>query len=462
MRAEDKLRDEINKCRNCQACETLLDFSCPAFREMFKLVDQERDSGKQISTNQLIHLVGLCSFCAACPCSDIRAAIIDAKTEYMDQYGLGFRIRAIENVDRIGKWGGALPPVTNFLLQNKVTGVLIKKALGIHRDRKFPSFPKENFAEWLSRRQKKHVEPTSRHDRKVAYFPGCTAGYLFPEIPKAVVEILERNGVEVFYLGQQCCGMPSLLEGDRKLTLKFASANVARLAQAVKDGYHIVCSCPTCGFMLKNVLNIGAHDPAAYRASMGSTHGFVKIRSLSSAYGPFLGVPDTLLETLLRDNEYFSAINPKTRRMVADNTVDLGEFLRMLHMRSDFDTKLGPVRMRVAYYPPCHLREQNIGTPYQYLLGLIPELSVQTIDGDYCCGNAGIMGFKQEFHRSSIKIASRLISRIKALGPEVIATDCLSCSIQLNQLTHYEILHPLQIIKESYTNYREQTQSQVV
>ena len=130
MSAEDKLRYEINKCRNCEACKTLLDFPCAAFREMFSLVDNEIETGKKISTHQLRNLVNLCNFCAACPCLDIRAAIINAKTEYMDQYGLGFRIRAIENIERIGKLGTAIPRLTNFLLQNDVTGSWIKKTMG--------------------------------------------------------------------------------------------------------------------------------------------------------------------------------------------------------------------------------------------------------------------------------------------------------------------------------------------
>ena len=90
-------------------------------------------------------------------------------------------------------------------------------------------------------------------------------------------------------------------------------------------------------------------------------------------------------------------------------------------------------------------------------MSLIPGVSAGSINGNYCCGNGGIMGFKQEFHRSSIKIASRLIAKIKGLNPEVLTTDCLSCRLQFNQLTPYNILHPIEIIEESYSNYHDQT-----
>ena len=54
----------------------------------------------------------------------------------------------------------------------------------------------------------------------------------------------------------------------------------------------------------------------------------------------------------------------------------------------------------------------------------------------------------------SIRTASRLIARIKHMDPEVLATDCLSCRIQFHQLTPYNVLHPIQIIKQSYDNFK--------
>ena len=481
MSAEDRLRYEINKCRNCEACKTLLDFSCVVFPEMFRLVDKERETGEKISTDELRKLVDLCNFCAACPCLDIRAAIMNAKTEYMDRYGLEFKIRAIENVERIGKLGGVLPQLTNFLMQNEVTRGPIKNTLGIHRERKIPSFPKESFPEWI-KGHKTNVRAGTKEKKKVAYFAGCSARYFFPEVPKAVVEVFEKNGIEVYYPEQRCCGMPAMLEGDRKLTLEFARFQVPRLAEAVEEGYDVVCSCPTCGYMLKKILKVGAYYSAEYLDLVKSSDGFVKIpigeNPLHSIYGGFVWFHVDLFKGMLRDEGYFSSISPKKRIMVAENTYDVGEYLMMLHERGELYTRLGPVSVRATYYPPCHLREQRIGRqmlvsipstpflfpsrlkeqkigrPYQNLLDLIPELSLDTINGNYCCGNAGIMGFKQEFHQLSIKIASRLIAKIKSMNPEVLATDCLSCRIQFNQLTPYKVLHPIQIIKESYSNYQ--------
>jgi glycerol-3-phosphate dehydrogenase subunit C len=109
----------------------------------------------------------------------------------------------------------------------------------------------------------------------------------------------------------------------------------------------------------------------------------------------------------------------------------------------------------MVYYPPCHLREQKIGTPYMELLTLIPGISIEPVEGVFhCCGIAGIMGFKQEFHEVSIAMGSRLMERIKAMGPQKLVTDCLSCRIQFNQLLPCEVSHPVEILREAYEVFR--------
>ena len=78
--------------------------------------------------------------------------------------------------------------------------------------------------------------------------------------------MLERNGVAVYLPEQKCCGMPTMLEGDREFTFDLARFNVAELARCVSAGFDIVCSCPTCGYLLKSVLREGAQFSEEYRA----------------------------------------------------------------------------------------------------------------------------------------------------------------------------------------------------
>ena len=453
---EKKARKVVDECADCDVCRFLMDSDCRMFPELYRLYDQEMETGKKITSEELRHLVDLCNFCALCPCPPVRANLIEAKTRFIDRDGLNFGVRTLEDVERVARLCGAFSQLTNMIVRGKTTGNLIKKAAGIHPARQIPSFPGKSFPQWAEK-QNLNTRPKKNPSRKIAYFAGCTANYLFPEVARAAVEVFQYNGIEVFYPDQKCCGMPSMLEGDRQLTLDFVRHNMDSLAAAVAAGYDIVCSCPTCGFMLRNVLKEGAYYSAQYQAAVGADGAFLKIPTAQVSANPggkkFNVLKKSMFQDILKDEGYFSSIDPMKRIMVAENTYDLGEYLIGLHRSGELKTTFGEVTGRMVYYPPCHLREQNIGRPYQELLNLLPGIDLESVDGSlYCCGMAGIMGFKRDFHETSIHLGNRLMTKIKELNPETLVTDCLSCRLQFKQLLPHRVQHPVEILKEAYSN----------
>ena len=454
---ENKARKIVDECADCDICRFLMDADCLFFPELYRLYDKEIETGEKITSEELRKLVDFCNFCALCPCPPVRANITEAKTLFIDRDGLKFGVRTLEDVERMAKLCGVFPRSTNMLFRGKATGDLIKKAAGIHPDRQIPTFPEENFPRW-AKKHKLISKPQKSANRKIAYFAGCTANYLFPDVPKAVVEVFRINGFDVYFPEQKCCGMPSMLEGDRELTLGFVQLNIDRLAEVVQDGYDIVCSCPTCGFMLKHVLKEGAYYSPEYQAAVGADEVYLKVPTGKVTDNPggkkFSLLKRNMYQGIFKDDGYFSAIDPLKRITVAENTYDLGEYLANLCRSGELKTNFGKISGRMVYYPPCHLREQNIGRPYQELLSLLPDIELEPVDGSlYCCGMGGIMGFKREFHETSIHLGNKLMDKIKALDPEKIVTDCLSCRLQFNQLLPYKVQHPVELIREAYSHY---------
>ncbi|MFC1836467.1 hypothetical protein ACFL2Q_17385 [Thermodesulfobacteriota bacterium] len=45
MNAEQKLRHEINCCKECDVCRSLMDDCCLVFPRMYKLLDEKREIG---------------------------------------------------------------------------------------------------------------------------------------------------------------------------------------------------------------------------------------------------------------------------------------------------------------------------------------------------------------------------------------------------------------------------------
>jgi glycerol-3-phosphate dehydrogenase subunit C len=188
---------------------------------------------------------------------------------------------------------------------------------------------------------------------------------------------------------------------------------------------------------------------------VGADERYIKIPLGMASKNPgnrkFELVKKGMYEKILKDDGYFSTLSPLKRIQVAENTYDLGDFLASLLKLGELNTTFGPVSDHMVYYPPCHLREQNIGRPYLELLNIIPGINLDPIKGNlFCCGMGGIMGFKKEFHRASIHLGDRLMQKIKALNPENIVTDCLSCRLQFRQLTPHKVIHPIEVLRQAY------------
>ena len=353
----------------------------------------------------------------------------------------------------------------------------LRRLTGIHPERKLPRFPVQSFDVW-ARKRGLHREPVTA-GRKVAYFTGCTARYLFPEVAKATVEVLQQNGVAVYVPPQKCCGMPSMLEGDRAFTYRTAAFNFDTMLTAAEAGYDIVCSCPTCGYFMKSVLPADALHSPEYRAkvqALSEQEGGDLVRMgarLQREEPAFQGRRDpafamaiqpSLLKFvrsgLVRDRSYFASFDGLKRLRIASRTYDLGEYLRELDRAGEFNRKLGSVPNRMGYYPPCHQREQDIGQPWLEILALVPGARVERIGDMFdCCGLGGIMGFKRRFHATSLAIGRRLREKVKSAAPESLSTDCLSCRMQFEQMLPHTVAHPVEILRAAYRSHPAQSQN---
>ncbi|HXP95686.1 MAG TPA: heterodisulfide reductase-related iron-sulfur binding cluster [Telmatospirillum sp.] len=461
----------IELCADCGLCQEMMAGApCQFFPRLFRLHERSADGGA--TSDDLKTLIDLCNACGQCPCQSVQAKIREAKDAFVERDGLPTTVRLLEDVRLMGRLCGAVPRLANLLIQNEPTAGLLKKAVGIHPDRKLPRFPKDGFDSWAERRGLCRMRETV--GQKVAYFTGCTARYMFPEVAKAAVEVLEHNGISVYLPDQRCCGMPTMLEGHRAFTFELAGFNVPELLRCIEAGYDIVTSCPTCGYMLKSVLRLGAPFSKEYRArvtEMVAEAGgdltavgerlereemaFSGRANAESAWGRqpwFLAyIGGGRIRDMVCDDGYFAALDGRDRIRVASHTFELGEYLRLLRDAGTLNRDFGPLPARLAYYPPCHLKEQNIGQPWAELLALLPGTRMETVGGVYdCCGLGGVMGFKKDFHRVSLAMGRRLMAKIKASDPDKVVTDCLSCRLQFNQMLAYPVAHPVEILWESY------------
>lgn len=477
IKPETHVRQAVDRCANCDWCRDYLkESSCLFFRRLFRLYDREKRGGRAISDAELERLTDLCNLCGICPCVEIRTWVRQAKDGFIERDGLPKVIRVLEDVRLQSKLAGMAPRLTNALLKEGPLSRGIKRAIGIHPERKLPVFPRQSFDVW-ARKRGLH-EPPKGGGPRVAYFTGCTARYLFPQVAQATVEVLEANGIAVYVPPQKCCGMPTMLEGDRKFTHATAGFNLRELTAVVEAGYDIVCSCPTCGYFLKAVQPADAMHTPGFRARLQQLaaeegNDLVRIGARLRREEPALqGRADPMFERapqpsnlrmilsgLVRDRGYFGAFDGTQRLRIASRAYDLGEYLMSLAVAGRLNRDFAPVPGdpgHMAYFAPCHQREQGIGQPWRELLAMVPGAAPgQVGDPMDCCGLGGIMGFKKKFHPTSVAIGRRLMRKVEAAAPQTLLTDCLSCRLQFNQMLPQPVAHPVEILAAAYRAARE-------
>jgi glycerol-3-phosphate dehydrogenase subunit C len=430
----------------CEVCRLHMEDDCLFFPELYCLHDLARDSGTPLSEMDLRPLIHLCTLCGICPCHDIKEILLQAKAALSQEETPALSGRILCDAEMIGLWGTRLSSVLNPLNRLKPVQSIVRKTLKINPERGLPAFPKKSFFLWAKKRGLTAPLKDDGHRPKVAYFAGCSAGYLFPEVGKATVGILERNGIPVYVPPQNCCGMPPMMEGDQKTALKKIRANTERLWRCLRDGYDIVCSCPTCGYFFKKTLPEKAYYSNAFQEKAGSGNKVMKV-PLGSGDNKFTTLPKGTYQTLLKDDGYFSAIDPLIRIDISLNVKDMGEYLLSLQAEGKLD--ITPPDIPMAYFAPCHQREQDIGQPYFEILKSVPNADIVRIgEAMECCGMGGHLGYKDNFHDHSLAIGKPVFDKLSKEPHRTLITDCLSCRLQFQQVLPGKTFHPVEILEE--------------
>ncbi len=406
---DGQLRRVADICHTCRRCYNL----CPSFDVLFRALDRPEVDGEvgRLPARDLSEFSDLCFECKLCipHCPyypphrwdvDIpRLVLRDRAARVRDAGKPALRERILASTDALGKLATAAAPLVNALGETRFARVLMEKTFGVHRDRLLPAWSSETFFQWWERRGGA-TEPSVRAPRedRVALFVTCSVNANTPEVGRAAVAVLEKNGCEVVVPPQRCCGMPSLESGDLDTARECRWDNVTSLLPFARAGYTIVTPGPTCSLTLKKEY-------------------------------PVLGPEEEAKE-------------------VAAHTLDLCEYLMRRHAAGKLSTDFQRSPGKVVYQVPCHLKVQDIGFKSRDLLQLIPGSEVVTVEK--CTGHDGTWSMKTEYFPLSMKIGRPVFDAIQSEQPDRVATDCTLAGVQIRQGTGRTTKHPIQIFAEAY------------
>jgi len=389
----------VEACTKCTACNTV----CPVARstEIFrgpKFLGPESERYRSQPEAAVTAGLDLCSGCKLCEVTcpsqvTIQEYIRRAQNKGAQEKGRTLRDWVLGHTRLLSRFGSMTAPLANFGNRNPAVRWLMERVLGIHRERPLPRYQWLTFERWF----KRHPHPANAR-RTVAYFYGCWVNYNERRLGEQVVAILERNGIDVIVPKQQCCGIPAVVNANMDLARTYGVENVRRLSGLPAD-VDIIASSTSCGLMLK-------HD-----------------------YSHLLDIPGA--------------------EQVGARVYDICEYLWMLHEAGELNRDFQPVKTRLLYHAPCHLKSHGIGYPAMRLLRLIPGVELDEVD-EGCCGISGTFGVKVEKYDLSMKIGSRLFAAVKAAGSDAVLADCETCRMQVEHGTGSHSAHPIDILARAY------------
>ena len=389
----------FEKCHDCRRCLPL----CPSFPSLFESIDRHEQEASELSPVEAREVIDLCYQCKLCynhcpyhpdhewaidfPKLMSRAKLVQAKEE-----GIPLSERLGAQQDLMGKVSCHSAKLTNAAFKNRAVRLLMEKATGIDRRFLMPTYDKRPFSKVLSKR------PAVAEERgRVILFSTCFVEYSEAETAMAAVQVLEHNGINVEAGYDACCGAPFLHGGDLDSARKNAIKVVAGLAPRIRDGVQIVVPGPTCSYQLKK--------------------------------------------------EFPEMLESDDAWLVAENTLDLGEYVFKLAAAKDLDRSFPHKMGRIAYHLPCHLKAQNIGFRSKQLLGLISDDVVMV---DACSGVDGTWGMKARYYEQSLRVCSSLTLAIDEAEADRVATDCPLSALRIEEQTGRKAVHPIVLLRDAY------------
>lgn len=341
-----------------------------------------------------------CHMCAIeCPAQvDVPRLMQEGKGAYVAANGLPLVDRILSRTDTIAAIASHVSPLVNWALGNRRMRWLMERTLSIAQGRKLPRIAPRSFLKLAARRRL--TRPGRTAGSKVAYFVDSYANYHDPQLAQAMVAVLRHNGVAVFVPPRQRqSGTVAIACGNLDLARQLGRHNVALLAEAVRQGYHVVASEPAAAVCLKR--------------------------------------------------EYPSLVDDGDAQLVAGNTSEVCSYLWRMHTRGKLQLDFRPINATLGYHMPCRLKALQVGSPGENLLRLIPGLTVQHCE-EGCSGMAGAFGLKRENYRTSLRVGWRLISRLRDPSLQAGATECSACKIQMEQGSSKPTVHPIKLLAASY------------
>jgi Fe-S oxidoreductase len=374
-----------------------------------------REEGFQ--SRAVYEALDLCLSCKACKSEcPVQVDMAAYKSEFLAQRYKG-RLHPLHHyifgfADRLARLGSLAPALTNALLTGPVTSPLIKRIVGVAKERGLPRLAAKSYQQSRAAlRSEQNLQVPSipllsakrmgnQESRQVLLWPDTWNNYYHPQALAAAESLLTEAGFRVeIPKGHICCGRPLYDFGLLDAARAYLARVLDLMASRIEADLPFIFLEPSCASVFKDeMLELFPDDERARRLS----------RQVC----------------LLAD--FLAAKAPGFARGRLQGT-------------------------RILVHGHCHHKAVFGGPGSEIALLRQAGATVQPIQAG-CCGMAGPFGFEADKFEVSKAIANDgLLPAVEAAGPmTLIVADGFSCREQISQLSQKTAMHFAEVLVRSH------------
>lgn len=417
--ASDGILREAEKCNGSGDCRKLPEFGgtmCPSYRATRDEKDTTRaranalreyltssEKANKFNHEELKEVFDLCLSCKACASecpSSVNVASLKAEFQYQYQKanGVSLRTKLFAYNNKLNTIGSHFSGLSNFMFSNGFTSSLLKKSLGVAKERSLPFISSKSLSKEYQIIKNKTVK--IEFIKTVYLFNDEFTNYLDTVIGVDAITLLQALNYEVKLIKNSESGRAFLSKGLLEQAKKAANKNIEIYKDLVSENTPLIGIEPSAILSFKDEYIKLADDKVSAKALAKHTY---------------------LIE------EFIS------------NEIAIGNI-----KASQFTSEIKTIK----FHGHCHQKAQSNQIHSFNVLNLPKNYKV-TIIPSGCCGMAGSFGYEKEHYKVSMQVGEQTLFPAirKTDANTTIAANGTSCRHQIKDGTDRVALHPVSILK---------------
>lgn len=412
---------EAEKCNGSGDCRKLPEFGgtmCPSYRATRNERDTTRaranalrefltnsEKANKFNHKELKEVFDLCLSCKACASecpSSVDVASLKAEFQYQFQKenGVSWRTKLLAYNNHLNGTLGRFPRFSNFIFSNGLTSSVLKKSMGIAKERSLPLISNSSLDKQFKSSKIQLVG--SGTIKEVFLFNDEFTNYLDTSIGIDAIQLLTRLNYKVTLIENVESGRAFLSKGLLEQAKIVANKNISIFKNKVTENT------------------------------------------------PLIGIEPSAILTF--KDEYLKLADDKaSAEKIAKHTCLIEEFLqREIELGNITSDQFTSEPKTIKFHGHCHQKALSnqlssfsaLNLPKNYKVTIIPS---------GCCGMAGSFGYEKEHYEVSMQIGEQtLFPAVRKSGNDVIiAANGTSCRHQIKDGTNRIAKHPVTILREA-------------